>query len=374
VSQIEGTEKCGICGRGLERKFVDLPFFRHLDFATISENATVFECVYCHTVQTPHIFKDQQKLFRSIEYQRTLDSRRKSNLNSSKKRWVEAQANLMATFINKNAPRILDIGCSDGELLLQIGKIVPDSILVGYDIGCSPRSVEVISRVDKFCEKEEEALCMDFDLVVYSHSIAYISDIGEHLTKLREKLCLSSQIVIQAPNINENHMYSLMGDQAYLYAPTTLANTLRFHGYQPKFISVPEFPREMLCIGKPNSNSASSPMFNNNEYWTAVEWGRRFSTALTECEGKSPLGVLGTTINGAFVEAILGPKLDFFVDENWTKKKGATFREKRVIHPADLGERDHVLVPYGRHSVHIMNRLRQEYEGKFFHLENDLTE
>ena len=76
------------------------------------------------------------------------------------------------------------------------------------------------------------------------------------------------------------------------------------------------------------------------------------------------LTVLGTTVNAAFVDEIIGEQIEFFVDEN-SSKEGKTFRGKKVIHPKDLNFSNYTILPYGGSGEIIKERFKKIYKGTF---------
>ena len=76
------------------------------------------------------------------------------------------------------------------------------------------------------------------------------------------------------------------------------------------------------------------------------------------------LAVLGTTVNAAFVDEIIGKRIHFFVDEN-LPKEGKTFRGKKVIHPKDLNFSNYTILPYGGSGEIIKERFQKIYKGTF---------
>ena len=76
------------------------------------------------------------------------------------------------------------------------------------------------------------------------------------------------------------------------------------------------------------------------------------------------LTVLGTTVNAEFVDEIKGRKIQFFVDEN-PSNIGRVFREKKVLHPEELNNEHHTILPYGESGIKIQNKCREIYRGSF---------
>ena len=76
------------------------------------------------------------------------------------------------------------------------------------------------------------------------------------------------------------------------------------------------------------------------------------------------LAVLGTTVNAAFVDEMIGQRIQSFVDENLSKI-GKTFREKNVVHPKNLNDISHTILPYGESGIKIRERFEKLYGGRF---------
>ena len=72
--------------------------------------------------------------------------------------------------------------------------------------------------------------------------------------------------------------------------------------------------------------------------------------------------VLGTTVNAAFVDEIIGEKIDFFIDENDGKGK-RIFRKKRVVNPRELDAKTKIILPYGESGIKIKERFENNYKG-----------
>ena len=68
-------------------------------------------------------------------------------------------------------------------------------------------------------------------------------------------------------------------------------------------------------------------------------------------------------MTAAFVDEIIGERIEFFVDEEPKTKK--IFRGKKVIHPKDLNESNHTILPYGKSGIKIQERFQSMYNGSF---------
>ena len=79
--------------------------------------------------------------------------------------------------------------------------------------------------------------------------------------------------------------------------------------------------------------------------------------------------VLGTTTIAAFVDSVLGDRIQFFVDENINNEDGgARFRGKRVVSPVSLDKSAHIILPYGVANQGIKKRFCRDYHLNSFEL------
>ncbi len=77
-----------------------------------------------------------------------------------------------------------------------------------------------------------------------------------------------------------------------------------------------------------------------------------------------PVAVFGTTIEAAFAESILGPRVSYFVDEN-PGRIGTTFHRKPVVHPASVSANDRVVVSLGGPGTEVARRLAATHAGTY---------
>ena len=92
-------------------------------------------------------------------------------------------------------------------------------------------------------------------------------------------------------------------------------NFLKFCGYKSKVLKNETFKREIIMIAKKFNYEKKIKFKNNKAYESCLIKIKKTINNLKKIN-KKKLVVMGTTINGAFVEEILSDKVDHFVDEN----------------------------------------------------------
>ena len=202
-----------------------------------------------------------------------------------------------------------------------------------------------------------------FDLITLSHSILYIPDLNVLMTSISRLLKDDGTLFIQIPDIYKNPFYSLMGDQGFIFTKTSLNNVLYKFGYRAEIVKNDYFPRELLIIAQKDESVDLSSYKENNLFEDNIEIINCVKEKLENINDQN-LTVLGTTVNAAFVDEIIGKRIHFFVDENLSKPD-KKFRGKNVAHPKDLNDTSHTILPYGESGNKIRERFEKLYKGTF---------
>jgi trans-aconitate methyltransferase len=269
------------------------------------------------------------------------------------------------TEINSNHEykRVLDIGCFDGKLLVELDRIITNADLWGFDI--NPHLKEFFPEKDNFhfISTDLEDLKGPIDLIILSHSILYIPDLNVLMASISRLLKDDGTLFIQIPDIYTNPFYSLMGDQSFIFTETSLQNVLNNFGYRSEIVKNDYFPREVLITAQRDESVDLSSYKENNLFEDNIEKINRVKEELENINDQN-LTVLGTTVNAAFVDEIIGRRIHLFVDENLSKPD-KKFRGKNVAHPKDLNDTSHTILPYGESGNKIRERFEKLYKGTF---------
>jgi len=358
---------CPICnGSSVRVLDVSYPFFRHMDFATIKTNGTLGQCCTCQTLFQVINDVDLAKIEGELNNETYMESSQTNqtvtieNSDSPATRSV-LQAQLIKHLVSNRTPKILDIGCFDGELLLQLQHLYPRAVLHGFDRNEGARQYFPTMDNFHFWAPDLRAIQEKFDIITLSHSMPYEQNIRHLMNEILRLLDPKGTLFIQLPDIAMSPWLLLMADQYYYYSLEILTATLRRFGFTISSSGSKWFPREIVVEAK----IADSP-------WKAPS-GKRLEFYLQELDEKverlkliraTQIGVLGTTSAAAFVDSIYGENISYFVDEN-PSKVGADFRGKHVLHPNMLQDGNTVVIPYGISGRQIKNRFTSKYSGEF---------
>ena len=357
---------CPICSNNCSEIHINHPFFRHLDYTTVSNNANLFKCSGCQTISNPDAVKTELSTFETKIYAESHQTEHTIQVDGYAEPVTRSflQAKLLKEYLIRNKPmRILDIGCFDGRLLVKLDQILTNADLWSFDI--NPHLESFFPEKDNFhfISTDLEDLEGPFDLIILSHSILYIPDLNVLMASISRLLKDDGTLFIQIPDIYTNPFYSLMGDQSFIFTETSLKNVLYKFGYRAEIVKNDYFPRELLVTAQKDESVDLSSYKENNLFEDSIEIINHVKEELENINDQN-LAVLGTTVNAAFVDEIIDRRIHFFVDENLSKPD-KKFRGKNVAHPYDLNDTSHTILPYGESGIKIKERFEKLYKGTF---------
>ena len=357
---------CPICLNNNVIISIDIPFFRHLDFTTVLNNCKLLKCTHCQTISNPDAVKTELSTFEGKKYADSHQTKQTMYVDGYKEPVTRSflQARILSEqILNNENLRILDIGCFDGRLLVELDRIITNADLWGFDI--NPHLGSFFPEKDNFhfLSTDLEDLEGPIDLIILSHSILYIPDLNVLMASISRLLKYDGTLFIQIPDIYTNPFYSLMGDQSFIFTETSLQNVLNNFGYRSEIVKNDYFPREVLITAQRDESVDLSSYKENNLFEKNIETINHIKKELENINDQN-LAVLGTTVNAAFVDEIIGRQIQFFVDENLSKP-GKKFRGKNVAHPEDLNDTSHTILPYGKSGIKIQDRFEKLYKGTF---------
>lgn len=368
--QLGDSLKCPYCHTSkVDLKEIHYSFFRHLDYETIRHSGSLGFCKECFllfNVLTPQQIFEIDNIFRSNVYADSSQTRHTVKVRERQKSVTRAllQADLLRYFFStENNISILDIGCFDGKLLLELESVFPHAHFHGYDINENLRAIFPKRNNFHFWTSGLNQIGGSFDLICLSHSMMYWEDLTGLMRSIKRLLKLEGKIFIQVPDITRNPCTLLLGDQFYYFTVENLSSIFCRHGFH--FVPMENlwFPREIVGIAK--TGAAKDPF---HDISNPLEKGLKKLELMEEKSNDRALPsrvyVLGTTVNAAFIDSLLNNKMKAFVDEN-EEKVGRQLRSKPVAHPRSLGKEDFVVIPYGKSGQWIQERMEKEYTGNF---------
>lgn len=359
---------CPLCaGSDAEVNVLPYPLFRHIDFFVFHPGPNrIARCPACGLVFRVVDDSEQQAIeaiYRSEEYVKHEEPHTLVlEGHDQPVPLARVQAGLLAPYLKAPAISVLDIGCFDGQLLLEIEKICDAADLCGFDVAARPQFPQ--GRPFRFVSGLLSEIEGSFDLITLSHSIQYVRDIHGLFENIRHLLKPDGRIFVQAPDFSVKPSSLLLGDLNYHYTREILGNIFRRMGFQAQFLDADCFPRDILAIAARGAAAEPVAATMQDDLRGGVQRIADLARRLEELASSAKVGVLGTTIDAAFVDQCLGPRVAFFVDEN-PRKVGTTFHGKPVVHPRSVATRDRVVIPMGAAGEAVRNRFAKQYPGSY---------
>jgi SAM-dependent methyltransferase len=336
-----------------------------MDYSTVSKGANLIKCVECQTISNPDAVKIELSTFETKQYAGSHQTKHTTHVDEYPEPVTRSflQAKILTEkFIKNKKPRILDIGCFDGCLLVELNNNLNNADLWGFDI--NPHLKEFFPQKDNFhfISTGLENLEDSFDMITLSVCIYYIPDLRDLMVSISRLLKNNGILFIQIPDIRSNPYNLLMGDQSFIFTEKSLKNVCTKFGYRTNVISNDYFPRELLIVAQKDKNSGDNYvedyLFEKN-----IMKLDHFKEKLEKITHDN-ITVLGTTMGAAFVDEIIGERIQFFVDENLSNF-GETFRGKKIVHPENLNDTNHTILPFGKTGLMIQERFEKLYSGIF---------
>ena len=350
---------------------IEITTFTHLDFSDFGDRAQIIRCPNCQSltnVQALNKINQIESLYKQPRYVRSKQTAQTFIVPEEPKPVTRSflQARILHPYLKKNAqPYVLDIGCFDGQLLLELSRHFPQGQFRGFDI--NEKLQDIFPSESNFHLWISDPLQIEgqFDLICMSHSILYIVDLSALFRLILELLKPNGLLFVQAPSMILNPYQLLLSDQYHYFSPTSLKNVLQYSGYESDFIDYEWFPRDLLVFAKPNPMVREQAFREDVSVYQSIQVLHENRDKLNNLSKNYDLAVLGTTVTATFVDSILAQKNKFFVDENMDSTHG-TFRGKSVIHPNSMDKSVHLVLPYGRSNIGIKKMFMMQYELEKF--------
>lgn len=359
---------CPLCkGSDTEINVLPYPLFRHIDFAVFHPGPNrIARCSSCGLIfRVVDDFEQRaiEAIYQSDEYMKHEEPHMLVlEGHNEPVPLARVQAELLAPYLKGDAVAVLDIGCFDGQLLFEINKICSSADLCGFDVAARPQFPQ--GKPFRFVTGPLRGINGNFDLITMSHSIQYVRDIHGLSEQIQRLLKPAGRLFVQAPDFSAKPSSLLLGDLNYHYSRDILASIFLRMGFQAAFLEADCFPRDILAIGSRTTPVAQSASATVNALDCGVRRISELAQRLQQVASGSSVGVLGTTIDAAFVDQCLGAQVTFFVDEN-PRKIGFEFHGKPVRHPRMVTAQDLVIIPMGVAGETVRSRLEKQYAGRY---------
>jgi SAM-dependent methyltransferase len=222
------------------------------------------------------------------------------------------------------AGRLIDIGCSNGNLLKTFHRIRPGWDLYGYEISDTWKdTVLALPGVRGFHVGPDVAYPFRYDLITACHVLEHVPNPTAFLRPLLGNLAPGGRLVVIVPNIRQNPIDLLIADHCSHFDVNSLENVLRESGLSATDMTARAIPKELIAIAEPATGQAASPWSHEVEvppaklcrdYFHLFDGVREAARAVRA--EVSRFGIMGSSIAAAWVAHEVDGQVDFFADED----------------------------------------------------------
>jgi len=223
--------------------------------------------------------------------------------------------------------RLLDVGCSNGNLLKSFHQLRPGWALSGFELVDTWReTVLALPGVEAFYSGANPAYDGTFDIISISHVLEHVPDPVSFLKGIAGRLGAQGRILLASPNLRQNPIDLVIADHCTHFDEQNLAFVAEKAGLGIDLLSTSLLPKELIAVLSPRraAGGVAAPKAAQAGdggarerclfYFRLLEEVRRAARAAAA--EKRPFGIMGSSIAACWMKLELADRVDFFVDED----------------------------------------------------------
>jgi SAM-dependent methyltransferase len=250
--------------------------------------------------------------------------------------------------------RLLDIGCSNGNLLQTFHSLRPRWKLSGAELVDQwKETVLALPGVEAFYSGPDPAYAGRFDVISLSHVLEHIPDPIPFLEAISGHLTPGGRLLLVVPNLRQNPSDLIIADHCSHFDEDSLAYVAGKAGLGIELLSSTMLPKELvavLSLRRPACapDVAEADMHRASTkarclfYFELLDEVRR--SARTCAQEDRPFGIMGSSIAACWTMLELDGKAAFFVDED-QNRIGRQLMGRPIMAPAQMPAGAVVFIP-----------------------------
>lgn len=252
--------------------------------------------------------------------------------------------------------RLLDIGCSNGNLLKSFHALRPGWKLSGAELREQWKdTVLSLPGVEAFYSGPSPAYAGSFDVISLSHVLEHIPDPVPFLKAISSQLTTHGRLLLATPNLRQNPSDLIIADHCSHFDEDSLAYVATAAGFHIECLSTTMLPKELVAVlsrhrrlDTPDAHDAGADgRWESSKqrclfYFELLEEVRR--TARSSAVEGRPFGIMGSSIAACWTMLELGRKADFFVDED-QNRIGHELLDMPILGPAQVPSGAVIFIP-----------------------------
>jgi len=252
------------------------------------------------------------------------------------------------------AGKLLDIGCSNGNLLKSFHRIRPEWDLYGYEISdLWKEEVLALPGVRGFHAGTDVSYPFRYDLITVCHVLEHVPNPAAFLRPLLANLAPAGRLVVIVPNIRQNPIDLLIADHCSHFDAASLDRVLRVSGLPATDLTARAIPKELIAIAGPAEGETKKSWSDEpavpadklcGDYFRLFD-GVREAARAARAEASS-FGIMGSSIAAAWLAHEIG-EIAFFADED-ESRRGNRLMGRPIVNLAEVPAGATVFIPMSR--------------------------
>jgi SAM-dependent methyltransferase len=250
--------------------------------------------------------------------------------------------------------RLLDIGCSNGNLLQTFHSLRPRWILSGAELVDQwKETVLALPGVEAFYSGPNPAYAGRFDVISLSHVLEHIPDPIPFLKAISGHLTPGGRLLLAVPNLRQNPSDLIIADHCSHFDEDSLTYVAGKAGLGIELLSSTMLPKELVAVLSlrrpacaPDVAEADAHRASTKArclfYFELLDEVRR--SARTCAQENRPFGIMGSSIAACWTMLELEGKAAFFVDED-QNRIGRQLMGRPIVAPAQMPAGAVVFIP-----------------------------
>jgi SAM-dependent methyltransferase len=255
--------------------------------------------------------------------------------------------------------RLLDIGCSNGNLLKSFHSLRPCWKLSGSELLDTWRdTILSLPGVEAFyvgASPVYAGYAGPYDVISLSHVLEHIPDPAAFLKAIAGQLGPRGRILLALPNLRQNPSDLIIADHCTHFDERSLRYVVERAGLTVELLSAGLLPKELVAVisggaavaePAPESDDAGPHGKASKErclfYFRLLDDVRK--AARDAASEKHPFGIMGSSIAALWTMLELGRDVDFFVDED-PARIGHELAGRPILGPAQVPAGALVFIP-----------------------------
>lgn len=244
---------------------------------------------------------------------------------------------------------VLDVGCGNGVLLSAFAEIRPQWQLFGHELSAlNLGKLETIPGFKQLFTGGLTDIPRKFDVVTMMHSLEHFPEPLAGLKDLQPKLVDDGCLFIEVPNAEATPFDLLIADHASHFTRHDIARLVKRAGMGASVIATDWITKELSVV-----MSSAGPIVTLPQPLTPADVLKRVKAQLAWLQAivdgakaaskKGRFGIFGTSIAAMWLFGQVADKVDFFVDEDPSRKQ-ATLFDRPIMAPGDAPKESYIYV------------------------------